>query len=299
MSESSDPSLAERDHALEFDPVMRNIPREVRNILQPVRLEGESHFQFRCHPGVACFNACCANIEIILTPYDILRLRRRLNLSPEAFLYEYATPYTLAKGQLPVPLIRMDPETGKCPFNAPEGCQVYSDRPVACRYYPIGLALMHPEASDKSEEFFYLVKEDYCLGHQESTRWTINDWRKDQGSDGYDERNKGWMEMILKRRSAGDEVQTSLQVSEFFYMASTDTDKFRRFIFESTFLQRFDVPEETLETLRNDDEALLDFAFDWLKTILFGDKKVAVKPDALKKKREVVKSREEPEEEED
>ncbi|MBF0262871.1 MAG: YkgJ family cysteine cluster protein [Magnetococcales bacterium] len=288
MSDPSDSSFshADRDQALQFDPVMRDIPREVRNILQPVRMEGESHFQFRCHPGVACFNACCANIEIILTPYDILRLRRRLNITAETFLYEYATPYTLAKGQLPVPLIRLDEDTGKCPFNTPEGCSVYSDRPVACRYYPIGLALMRPDTANTNEEFFYLVKESFCMGHQETTSWTIDSWRKDQGSDGYDARNKGWMEVILKRRSAGDEVRTSMQLSEFFYMASTDTEEFRRFLFQSSFLERFDVPEETIERLRTDDEALLDFAFDWLKTVLFGDKKVAVRPEALKRKAE-------------
>ncbi|MBF0341003.1 MAG: YkgJ family cysteine cluster protein [Magnetococcales bacterium] len=272
----------ERDHTLKFDPEMRTMPREVRNILQPVRMEGESPFQFRCHPGIDCFNACCANIEILLTPYDILRLKKRLNLTAEEFLYEYATPYTLTKGQLPVPLIRMDPATGKCPFNTPEGCSVYADRPVTCRYYPIGLALMHKQAATGNEAFFYLIKEDFCHGHQETTSWTIDSWRRDQGSDGYDDHNQSWMDLILRRRSAGDEVQTSLQLSEFFYMASTNPEEFRRFVFESTFLQRFDIPEETIDKIRDDDEAMLDFAFAWLKGILFGDKTTPVKPAATK-----------------
>ncbi|MBF0191787.1 MAG: YkgJ family cysteine cluster protein [Magnetococcales bacterium] len=273
----------DRDQALHLDPDMRSMPREVRNILQPVRMEGDSSFQFRCHSQIDCFNTCCSNIEIMLTPYDILRLRKRLQISAEAFLYEYATPYTLTKGQLPVPLVRLDPETGKCPFNTPEGCSVYEDRPVTCRYYPIGLALMHKQNSKGNEAFYYLIKESFCHGHQENQNWTIDSWREDQGSDGYDERNQGWMDLILKRRSAGDEVNTSLQLSEFFYMASTNPDEFRRFVFESSFLKRFDLSEETIERLRTDDEAVLEFAFDWLKTILFGDRKVALKPDACKK----------------
>ncbi|NGZ07025.1 MAG: YkgJ family cysteine cluster protein [Magnetococcales bacterium] len=270
--------IADRDQALHLEPEMRTMPREVRNVLHPVQMNDQSRFCFRCHPEIACFNACCAHIEIILTPYDMLRLRKRLNLTADEFLYQYATPYTLTKGQLPVPLIRMDPETGKCPFNTPQGCSVYSDRPVACRYYPIGLALMHKEQTTHNETFYYLVKESYCQGHQETQEWSVEEWRTDQGSDGYDLHNAGWMDLILKRRSAGDEVNTSIKLSEFFYMACTNPEEFRRFVFESTFLQRFDIPEETIEQIRNDDEAMLEFAFDWLKSILFGDKKMAVKP---------------------
>lgn len=271
----------ERDQALNLEPTMRDMPREIRNILHPVRMEKESPFCFQCHAEISCFNACCSNIEIILTPYDILRLRKRLELTADEFLYEYATPYTMSKGQLPVPLMRMDDKTGKCPFNTPTGCSVYEDRPVTCRYYPIGLALMHKEHATENEEFFYVIKEDFCQGHQEKKEWTINSWREDQGSDGYDQRNQGWMELILKRRSAGDGVSTSLQMSEFFYMASTNPEAFRRFVFESTFLNRFAIDPQTATLIKEDDEALIDFAFDWLKTVLFGDKKVALRPEAV------------------
>ncbi|MBF0108474.1 MAG: YkgJ family cysteine cluster protein [Magnetococcales bacterium] len=277
-----------RDKALALDEEFRDIPQEVRNVLHPVRMTGAEHFQFRCHPGIDCFNACCRNIEIILTPYDLIRIRRRLGLDVESFLFQYATPFTLTKGQLPVPLIRMDPKTGQCPFNGPEGCNIYSDRPVACRYYPIGMALMHKQETTNEDEFFFLIKEEFCHGHRESRDWTIQEWRADQGSDGYDIQNRGWMEFILKRRSAGDGVATALQLSEFFYMASTNPDAFRRFVFDSSFLKRFEVDPETERSIREDDLALTDFAFSWLKSVLFGDDAVKVKPDAiqeLKKKK--------------
>ncbi|MBF0133354.1 MAG: YkgJ family cysteine cluster protein [Magnetococcales bacterium] len=275
-----------RDQALELDEELRDLPQEVRNVLHPVRLTGKEHFQFRCHSGIECFNACCRNIEIILTPYDLIRIRRRLDMDVESFLNQYATPFTLTKGQLPVPLIRMDAQSGQCPFNGPEGCSIYSDRPVACRYYPIGMALMHKqqsegEKSQDDDEFYFLIKEDFCHGHRETKDWSIAEWRRDQGSDGYDVQNRGWMEFILKRRSAGDTVATGLQLSEYFYMASTNPDVFRRFVFDSSFLKRFHVDEETERLIRTDDLALTDFAFAWLKSVLFGDKEVQVRPDAF------------------
>ena len=177
--------------------------------------------------------------------------------------------------------MKLDPETGKCPLVTPEGCSVYEDRPVTCRYYPIGLALMHKPEATAEEEFYFLIKEAFCEGHKEQKTWTVADWRGDQGSEKYDERNRSWMEIILKRRSAGDATSTSVPVSEFFYMATTNPPVFRRFVFDSTFLQRFKVDEETLALIREDDEAITEFAFAWLKTVLFGDKHIEMRPEAF------------------
>lgn len=291
MSENN--SNTDRDKVLELDADMRDMPREVRNVISPVRLGGTDTLQFCCHAGISCFNQCCSTIEILLTPYDLLRLRKRLKLTAEEFLYEYATPFTLTKGQLPVAMMRMDEKSGKCPFVTPEGCSVYTDRPVTCRYYPLGLALMHRQHATENEEFYFLIKEDFCQGHKEVKTWSVDEWRQDQGSDGYDVHNKKWMEIIVKRRSAGDATSTSIPVSEFFYMASTNPDKFREFVFDSSFLKRYEVDEKTLARIREDDVAMTEFAFSWLKSALFGDKEIKVRPEAMeamkKPKSEMVK----------
>ena len=45
------------------------------------RLGPQDTFRFRCHPGVSCFNTCCADVNIFLSPYDVLRLTERLGLT--------------------------------------------------------------------------------------------------------------------------------------------------------------------------------------------------------------------------
>jgi hypothetical protein len=55
------------------------------------------NIQFRCRKGIACWNACCSNIDISLTPYDILRLKRRLGLASAQFLQQYTVPYEMEK----------------------------------------------------------------------------------------------------------------------------------------------------------------------------------------------------------
>lgn len=252
------------------DEEIPGLSREVRNIIQPVKLSPAERFTFRCHPGVSCFNACCSHMEIILTPYDMLRLRERLSLTPEEFLLHFADATFLPKGDLPVAIIRMDPDTGRCPFNTDQGCSVYTDRPVACRYYPIGMALMRAEESTSRDEFQFLIRESYCQGHHEATEWTVAEWKTDQGINDYDDHNKLWMEIILKRRSAGDLFKTSTSLKEIFYTASTNPPTFRRFVFDSTFLQRYEIDEAIQESIRGDDLALTHFAMEWLGGVLYG-----------------------------
>ena len=36
--------------------------------VKPIRLTEDATLQFRCHRDVKCWNACCSNIDIPLTP---------------------------------------------------------------------------------------------------------------------------------------------------------------------------------------------------------------------------------------
>ena len=100
----------------------------------PQKLTADSRIRFRCHPGVSCFTACCGNINIILTPFDILRIRRFLgNLAAEEFLLRFTTPTLLEKTDMPGVKIHLDQE-GRCPFVTPEGCTIYEARPTTCRF---------------------------------------------------------------------------------------------------------------------------------------------------------------------
>jgi len=94
-------------------------------------------FQFSCHRGLACYNTCCRDINIFLTPYDVLRLRRGTGLSSEEFLEKYSVAL-LGDDGLPLVVLRMmENEKKTCPFVTPDGCRIYQDRPWSCRMYPV------------------------------------------------------------------------------------------------------------------------------------------------------------------
>ena len=76
-----------------------------------------------------------------------------------------------------------------------------------------------------------------------------------------------------------------------YYMACFDLDRFRRFVFESRFLQMFEVDEARVDAMRTSDEDLLDFAMQWLRFSLFGEKSMKIKPSVMEAKRQVLEAK--------
>lgn len=252
------------------------------------RFSLEDRFCFECHPGVPCFNQCCADINIFLTPYDVLRLKNALGMSSAEFLEKHTLlPFT-RKQTLPTPLLRMeDNEAKTCPFVTPEGCGVYRDRPWACRMYPLGLASPRQAqggagAPDESstETFYFVLQEEMCRGHEEKREWSVREWLEDQGVTRYNQMGEHYKELTLAPVFQQEEGLDPKKM-EMFYTAMFDLDAFRRFIFTSSFLDRFEVPADTVTALRDEDEALLLFGFEWLKFALLRKPTMKVRPEAV------------------
>jgi Fe-S-cluster containining protein len=238
--------------------------------IDPVRFGPDNRFRFRCHSKVSCFTQCCRGINIILTPYDIIQLKNRLNLSSDEFLAIYTQPKILEKTDLPVVGLKLlDDERQSCPFVRDDGCIVYTDRPTSCRYYPLGVAsLVHKEGAD-DEGFYFFVHESHCKGFEEDTEWRVRDWRKDQGVDQHDEINAEWTDLVVRKRSFPANIKLTDKSKQMFFMASYNIDQFRRFVFDSSFLDRYEVDPETVAAIRDDEVALLKFGLKWLRTVLF------------------------------
>ncbi|MBF0117838.1 MAG: YkgJ family cysteine cluster protein [Desulfobacterales bacterium] len=245
------------------------IPNNMSKI-KPESLSKDHEFKFECHKGNKCFTHCCRDINITLTPYDIIRLKNRLNLSSEEFLAIYTNPNLLEKTDLPIITLKLlDDEEHSCPFIKETGCLVYNDRPTACRYYPVGFAtLPHREDIDEAN-FYFLITESHCLGFKEEKIWTVNNWRKDQGVDIHDEINYNWADLIVRKRSFPPNIKLTEQTKQMFFLASYNIDKFKKFIFESSFFKRYEIPENVIERIKTDEVELLKFGMEWLKLILF------------------------------
>ncbi len=257
----------------------------INSPVQPVKLTLDDTIQFRCHKGISCFNECCHAIDIQLTPYDILRLKQRLGLTSTEFLAQYTLPFEMDNQGMPGVKLRPLDNTATCPFVTQDGCSVYEDRPTACRYYAMGLLSMRLQDTTTDQDAYFLVREDHCLGHLEPRRMTIREYRHEQGVEVYDEMNRDWRLIILKKRSTGPSVgQPSTRSYQLFFLGSYNLDEFRNFVNSTGFSDVYDIDAEKLESLKTDDVALMKFAFKLLRQVLFGEITIPVRADALQKR---------------
>ncbi|MYI89317.1 MAG: hypothetical protein F4082_03325 [Gammaproteobacteria bacterium] len=134
-------------------------------------------------------------------------------------------------------------------FFSEEGCTVYEDRPAACRYYALGSMGVRKKDASQVEDIYFLVKEDHCRGHEEPRTISVEDYREEQGVDVYDEKNREWRDVVLKKRSSGPTVgRPSDRSKQLFDMCSYDPDSFREFIQTEGFLEIFDISSDQMST---------------------------------------------------
>jgi len=251
------------------------------------RLGLDDKFNFRCDAGLDCYTRCCADVAIVLTPYDVLRMKRALGLSSSEFLERYTiSPFTPDQ-KVPTVLLKMDPVSKRCPFVCQSGCSIYEHRPWACRMYPLGLA--SPDRPTPAERpFYFLIREELCHGHGCGRTWSVREWVQDQGLEQYDMAGEAFKELMLDPGWDSPAPLDPRQI-DMYYMACYDLDRFRRFVFESRLLASFEVDEARVEAMRTDDLELLHFAIAWLKFCLFHHQTMKLKPAVAEARREALR----------
>jgi len=151
------------------------------------KIASEETFCFACHPAISCFTECCRQLELALTPYDVLRLKKACGLRSNEFLDRYVIMEQEEHETFPrFYLTMVDDGRESCVFVSPAGCTVYQDRPGACRAYPMGRAAIRQPENEMAElegmeEFFVIIQESHCRGFQEQQEQNANNYGKEQG----------------------------------------------------------------------------------------------------------------------
>jgi Fe-S-cluster containining protein len=274
---------------------MKELENLKRTILEEYpRLAEDSSFTFHCHKGVSCFNDCCGDVNIFLTPYDIIRLKSKLGISSGEFLSKYTISPFDEKLQYPVVMLKMEENDKRsCPFVGEDGCRVYNDRPWSCRMYPLGQASPKEGSEALDEEFYFLLQESVCKGFAEDKKWTVAEWIKDQGIDDYHELGELFKEIAL-HDSLREGKGMSPEKVEMFFTVAYNIDKFHDFVFKSTFFDKFEVDEDTQNKIRNDDVELLKFGFEWLRFSLFGESTMTIRSDVYEAKKKELEEKTSP-----
>ncbi len=249
---------------------MKNTPMNDPARAGRILLEDQA-FRFACDPGVPCFTRCCRDADMYLYPYDIVRMKTRLGMSSDDFMKQHVISAFRDNPYFPGFMLRMSDDPGRpCPFIEEEGCGVYPDRPFSCRAYPLEPAMAR-SGDAMNRRIHFISRHSHCLGHDQEREWTVREWIEDQEMEPYERMNARWVEMdtIFRRNPWGDRGVDSPAL-KMAIMACFNVDVFRKFVFESSFLDRFELAGDAIETFRESDAALLRFGFDWTTWFLTG-----------------------------
>jgi Fe-S-cluster containining protein len=230
-------------------------------------------FKFACHRGLACFNTCCQDISIYLTPYDVLRLKNSLNISSAEFLAAHTHILDHSGQSFPVVMLKMNQGDKRCPFVTPQGCKVYCNRPWSCRIAPVDIL------DDNSYSFCF--DSSRCHGLNEQQEWTVQQWADNQGVDLEQKLERKFKDIPRNLKFTGF-TSVDRHIKELFLLGCYNLDEFKRYVFESSFVKTFAVPAQKVAEIKADEVALMQFAFDWLTSGVDVRKTIAIRNEVFK-----------------
>jgi Fe-S-cluster containining protein len=238
------------------------------NVNKRERMDADHVFQFSCSPGLPCFTQCCQDVTIVLTPYDVLRMKDALGITSDEFLDKYTLILSKEKRLIPLVLLKMGEQNKKCPLVTEKGCSIYEDRPWPCRMFPLDV--------NDDGTFRIIADRARCLGLSSSEKWPISEWLVDQGIAIYEQMNDLFAQVTTPLQATDLDIDNP-KIYQMTFMALYNLDKFREFVFKSTFLDKFEVDETTIEKIKRSNIELLKFSFEWVKFGIFGQKTFTVK----------------------
>lgn len=231
--------------------------------IEQEELSPESTFNFHCHSGLACFNQCCRTPTILLSPYDLLRLKQALGLTAGEILGRYTIMGTDEASNLPLAFVDAFQGPGGCPFLGAEGCTVYAHRPAACRLFPITMGSRL--TSRGVEDHYFCRRLPYCAGFDCEVQWTLAAWQTNQGFAEYDLGRREWLEVLLKTALKGPVAD---ELRHLVATVAYDLDEFRRLLLTDGLPSPVDLAGQARPELETDDLALLKISYRYLRTLL-------------------------------
>ena len=214
-----------------------------------------SAFPFACHDALPCFTQCCKDVNIYLTPYDVLRLRQGLSTGSTEFLARYTRGFLARATSIPVVQLTMNPGTLSCPFVTEEGCQVYENRPWACRMFPLDI-------TSTDTNYRLITGNERCKGLSERSKGSVKDWLESQGVIEYAEMDREFQSVMPARFRAGVPMNEGL--GRLLFIAY-DLDIFAELVKDNRFVTLNDLDENMLGLAAKDSKELLKLAFRYIR----------------------------------
>jgi hypothetical protein len=139
--------------------------------------------------------------------------------------------------------------------------------------------LMLDPSGRPTRQLHFFRPPEFCLGRHEAKQWTLETWAEDQEAKVYNQMTSRWAQIVqLFHNDPWGPDGPNGPKGKMAFMASYNLDRFRSFVFQSSFLKRYQVKQTDLKKIRSDDEHLLLFGFEWIKLFVWGMPSRQIRP---------------------
>jgi Fe-S-cluster containining protein len=197
-----------------------------------------------------------------------------MDIPSDVFIDNYTIVIPKENLLIPMVVLKMDEKDKKCVLVSDKGCTAYNDRPWACRMYPLDV--------NDDGTFRIITTATKCKGLEEDETKRVGDWLIEQGIAIYEEMNNLFSQITSPMRAQELDIDNP-QIFKMVFMALYNLDKFREFVLNSSFMERFEIEPILLEKIKRSDLELLKFSFDWIKFGIFGQKTLKIKKEEAEK----------------
>jgi Fe-S-cluster containining protein len=191
-------------------------------------------FRFSCdRSGQCCKNRSAS--PIILSPYDVFRIQKGLGINSKEFSAYFAEKVLGADSKLPM-MILGSPQTNgnydQCVFLDSGSCEIYENRPLVCRMYPVGRMV-----DQELNSYFFLTKTGGNCGLGKGREFTLEEWLEKADVEPYFKWNdkfhslymdinyEKYLALDLKYKTAFGEILYDFDLSEKIFPDDSETAK--------------------------------------------------------------------------
>ena len=155
-------------------------------------------FKFHCDQ---CGQCCKHREDILLSPMDMYRLSKELNMNPSEFFFRYCQTHVGDTSRMPIVRLRPVGSEMRCPLLKNNRCSVHKAKPSVCALYPLGRYMSIPKDEYSEEgiagkEVKYLLQPIDC--GDESETHTVREWLSGFNIKLEDEAYIRWNQAISK-----------------------------------------------------------------------------------------------------
>ena len=95
----------------------------------------DDKFRFSCKQ---CGKCCTDREDILLSPFDLFRAAKKLDMTPDEFVNEYCDSYVGDTSKMIIVRLMPRGSIKRCPLLRDRKCSIHDAKPMVCAMFPIG-----------------------------------------------------------------------------------------------------------------------------------------------------------------